>query len=97
MSLPGVIKHFRVLEGAQLVTTAKRGRTRECRLGPEHLDDATEWIEEYRSHLERRLDRLQAYIRKTEGRTHMSHDLTVERVFDAPPGVVFDAFTDPAA
>jgi uncharacterized protein YndB with AHSA1/START domain len=27
----------------------------------------------------------------------MSHDLTVERVFDAPPGIVFDAFTDPAA
>lgn len=27
----------------------------------------------------------------------MSHDLRVERVYDAPPDVVFDAFTDPAA
>lgn len=27
----------------------------------------------------------------------MSHDLRLERVFDAPPEVVFDAFTDPGA
>jgi uncharacterized protein YndB with AHSA1/START domain len=27
----------------------------------------------------------------------MSHDLRVERVYDAAPEVVFDAFTDPAA
>jgi uncharacterized protein YndB with AHSA1/START domain len=27
----------------------------------------------------------------------MSHDLTVERVFDAAPEVVFDAFTNPDA
>lgn len=48
MSLPGFMKHVRVLEGAHLVTTAKRGRTRECRLGSDRLEDATEWIEEYR-------------------------------------------------
>jgi uncharacterized protein YndB with AHSA1/START domain len=27
----------------------------------------------------------------------MTHDLRVERVYDAAPGVVFDAFTDPRA
>jgi hypothetical protein len=27
----------------------------------------------------------------------VSHDLKVERLFDAPLGVVFDAFTDPQA
>ena len=27
----------------------------------------------------------------------MTHDLRVERVYDAAPGVVFDAFTDPEA
>ena len=31
MSLPGLMKHVRVLESAELVTTEKRGRTRECR------------------------------------------------------------------
>jgi DNA-binding transcriptional ArsR family regulator len=69
MSLPGVMKHVRVLEDAHLVTTAKHGRTRECRLGPEHLEDATKWIEEHQSRWERRLDRLETYIRSSAGRT----------------------------
>src|SRR5947199_10076479 len=30
-----------------------------------------------------------------EGRTALSHDLRLERVYAAPPEVVFDAFTDP--
>jgi DNA-binding transcriptional ArsR family regulator len=63
-SLPGVLKHVRILEEANLVTTEKKGRTRECRLGPERMEDATAWIERYRDHWERRLDRLEAYLRK---------------------------------
>ena len=62
MSLPGLMKHVRVLEGARLVTTEKHGRTRECRLGPERLEEATEWIEEYRGRWERRLDSLGEYL-----------------------------------
>ena len=67
MSLPGVLKHVRVLEGAQLITTERNGRTRECRLGPEHLDDASRWIAVYRLHWERRLDRLEGLIEKSSG------------------------------
>jgi DNA-binding transcriptional ArsR family regulator len=67
ISLPGVMKHVRILEDAQLVTTAKTGRSRECRLGPERLDDATQWIRTYRRRWERRLDRLQDYVEKNQG------------------------------
>ena len=67
MSLPGVIKHVRVLERARLVTTTKHGRTRECRLGPADLDDAKAWIEEYRTMWEQRLARLAAHIQDREG------------------------------
>jgi len=66
MSLPGLMKHVEVLEGAALVTTEKRGRTRECRLGPERLEDATEWIEQYRDRWERRLNRLGALVENKE-------------------------------
>jgi DNA-binding transcriptional ArsR family regulator len=59
ISLPGVLKHVRILEEAHLVATEKNGRTRECRLGPGDMDDATRWIEAYRSQWERRLDRLE--------------------------------------
>jgi DNA-binding transcriptional ArsR family regulator len=67
ISLPGVLKHVHILEEANLVTTQKRGRTRECRLGPEQMDDATRWIESYRRQWERRLDRLEAIIERTKG------------------------------
>jgi DNA-binding transcriptional ArsR family regulator len=67
ISLPAVMKHVRILEEANLVTTEKRGRTRECRLGPGQMKDATTWIEQHRQHWERRLDRLEAVIEKRRG------------------------------
>ena len=67
ISLPGTLKHVRLLEEAKLVTSEKKGRTRECRLGPEQLDDVTRWIERYRGTWDRRLDRLEAYIEKRKG------------------------------
>ena len=68
ISLPGVLKHVRVLEEANLVTTEKHGRTRECRLGPGDMDDVTRWIEHYREQWEQRLDRLETYLaRKPKG------------------------------
>lgn len=66
MSLPGLMKHVRVLESAQLVTTAKRGRARECRLGPHRLEDAADWIGAYRAHWEQRLERLATHIATQE-------------------------------
>jgi DNA-binding transcriptional ArsR family regulator len=67
MSLPGVLKHVRILEEADLVVSEKRGRSRECRLGSARLDDATRWIEWYRGRWDRRLDGLEAYIEKRKG------------------------------
>ncbi len=62
ISLPGLMKHVRILEEADLVKTTKNGRTRECRLGPAGLEDASEWIDRYRERWDRRLDRLETYI-----------------------------------
>jgi DNA-binding transcriptional ArsR family regulator len=67
ISLPGVLKHIRILEEANLVTTEKSGRTRECRVGPEHMEDVTRWIERYREQWERQLDRLEVIIERKEG------------------------------
>ena len=67
MTLTGLGKHVRVLEEAGLVTTEKVGRTRECRLGPGRLEDATRWIERYRHLWERRLDGLEGYLEKNKG------------------------------
>jgi DNA-binding transcriptional ArsR family regulator len=67
LSLPGAMKHVLVLVEAELVTTEKRGRTRECRLGPAQLDDATEWIEIYRRRWDRRLAGLERYVERQNG------------------------------
>jgi len=67
ISLPGVMKHVRVFFLKNPATTEKKGRTRECRLGPEQMDDATRWIERYREQWDRRLDRLEALIEKKKG------------------------------
>jgi DNA-binding transcriptional ArsR family regulator len=64
MSMPGLLKHVRILEQAHLVTTQKQGRVRQCQLDPGHLDDAEQWIQTYRSRWERRIDRLGNYLER---------------------------------
>jgi DNA-binding transcriptional ArsR family regulator len=67
LTLPGLLKHVRVLERAELVVTEKKGRTRECRLGTAPLDDAARWIDGQRRRWEGRLDRLGRYLDATKG------------------------------
>jgi DNA-binding transcriptional ArsR family regulator len=67
MSLTGMKKHVQVLEDAGLVRTEKVGRSRQCHLGSERLDDAMAWISFYQRLWERRLDGLDAYFTLTKG------------------------------
>jgi DNA-binding transcriptional ArsR family regulator len=62
MTLTGMKKHVQVLEDAGLVVSEKVGRSRQCRLGTERLDDAMAWIAYYQRLWERRLDGLEAYF-----------------------------------
>lgn len=67
MSLTGLQKHVRILEQAELVSTEKRGRTRHCRLGPKRLEDAGQWIEDYRRGWEGRFGHLEEIIEQKRG------------------------------
>ena len=67
LTLNGIKKHVGILEGADLVVTAKVGRARECRLGPASLGEATDWIEAHRRAWEGRLDRFGAYVERGTG------------------------------
>jgi DNA-binding transcriptional ArsR family regulator len=73
ISLPGVLKHVHILEAANLVTTEKRGRTRECRLGPGDMDEVTDWIEHQRQRWEQRLDRLEEFLREQREEQRREH------------------------
>jgi DNA-binding transcriptional ArsR family regulator len=64
ITLTGLKKHVQILESAQLVTTVKIGRTRQCRLGPERLEAAAHWIDTYRRQWESRLEGLGAFLER---------------------------------
>ena len=65
MSLPAVSKHLRVLEKAGLLRRRRYGRIHEMRLDAKPLRQAAQWVEEYRKFWEGSLDRLAAYLEKT--------------------------------
>jgi DNA-binding transcriptional ArsR family regulator len=67
ISMPGLLKHVRVLEAAELVRTHKHGRTRHCELGDASLDDVAAWVDAQRDRWNHRLDRLEAYLTTKEG------------------------------
>jgi DNA-binding transcriptional ArsR family regulator len=62
MSLPAVLKHVRVLERAGLVAQSKNGRTRFCQLAAEPLEQAENWISQYRAFWEGTFDSLERYL-----------------------------------
>jgi DNA-binding transcriptional ArsR family regulator len=68
MSLVAVSKHLRVLEKAGLLRRRRYrrdGRVHEMQLEARPLKQAAEWVEEYRKFWESSLDRLAAYLEKT--------------------------------
>lgn len=65
MSLPAVSKHLRVLEDAGLLRRRRYGRVHEMQLNAAPLKKAAQWVDEYRKFWEGSLDRLAAYLEKT--------------------------------
>src|SRR5438552_2457025 len=68
MSLPAVSKHLKVLERAGLISRERRAQWRPCKLEAAPLQEASDWLEEYRRQWEDRLDRLDVYLRDLQGK-----------------------------
>ena len=68
MSLPAVSKHLKVLEQAGLISRGREAQYRPCHIEPMALKSVDEWLEEYRRLWEQRLDRLEAYLAKLQGK-----------------------------
>jgi DNA-binding transcriptional ArsR family regulator len=75
MSLPAVSKHLKVLESAGLIERARVAQWRPCRLRPEPLREAADWIERYRVLWEERFDRMAEYLDELQRQeTHRDDD-----------------------
>jgi DNA-binding transcriptional ArsR family regulator len=62
MSLPAVMKHLDVLSDAGLITREKIGRSVSCRISPEPMAEAMEWLNRYQRYWTEQLDRLTAFL-----------------------------------
>jgi len=68
MSLPAVSKHLRVLESAGLVRRCRNGRVHRMNLEAAPMQEAQQWIEEYRKFWEESFDRLDEYLKVLQTR-----------------------------
>ena len=70
ISLPGISKHLKVLEGAGLITRSREAQWRPCRLDPKKLKPVSDWLDLYRLLWEERFDRLGLYLKDTQAKNN---------------------------
>jgi len=69
MSLPAISKHLRVLEHAGLICRRRDGRVHHLKLDAKPMQEAAQWIEEYRKFWEGALDSLADFLEKANQTT----------------------------
>lgn len=62
MSLPAVMKHLGVLERAGMIARTKIGRRVECRMIPDSMKDALDWLTQHEAFWNHQLDALTAFL-----------------------------------
>ena len=62
LSLPGVSKHLKVLQRAGLSTQSRNAQWRPCRLEGARLQEAAEWVGEFRRFWDESFERIDEYL-----------------------------------
>jgi DNA-binding transcriptional ArsR family regulator len=62
ISAPAISRHLKVLEQAELITNARRGKERVCRLRPDTLAKAKDWLDFSRRFWGASLERLDRHL-----------------------------------
>ncbi len=68
LSQPAISKHLQVLERAGLISRSREAQRRPCRLEPEPLKEAADWIEHYRRFWSESFDRLDDYLKELQAK-----------------------------
>ena len=80
LSLPGVSKHLKVLQRAGLITQSRNAQWRPCRLEGARLQEAAEWVGEFRRFWDESFERLDEYLaelqkeKETDGNQRRNRD-----------------------
>jgi DNA-binding transcriptional ArsR family regulator len=63
ISLPAISRHLNVLERAALIVREREGQFRRCRLNPDALKAASEWLDFYTRFWSESFDRLAQHLK----------------------------------
>jgi DNA-binding transcriptional ArsR family regulator len=74
ISLPAISRHLKVLEKARLIARERDAQWRRCRIEPEGLKAAADWVEQYRKFWEDRLDALADFLETKKQKTKGSEN-----------------------
>jgi DNA-binding transcriptional ArsR family regulator len=66
ISVPAISRHLRVLESAGLISRRKAGRVHYCRMRPNELQHAADWMVQQRAFWEQQFDSLARYLDEEE-------------------------------
>jgi DNA-binding transcriptional ArsR family regulator len=76
IAAPSITKHLKVLERTGLIKRSREAQWRPCRLEAAPLQEATEWLEQYRQFWQQSLNRLDNYLstlgKREKKRAHKS-------------------------
>ena len=65
ISLPAISRHLKVLEEASLISNEREGKHRRCRLKPEALAAAADWLDFNRRFWMGSFERLDAHLKRS--------------------------------
>ncbi|MDO8811585.1 MAG: metalloregulator ArsR/SmtB family transcription factor [Gallionella sp.] len=68
ISAPAVTKHLKVLENAGLISRSRQAQWRPCHLEAAPLQEAADFMEQYRQFWEQRFDRLDVYLKQLQAK-----------------------------
>jgi DNA-binding transcriptional ArsR family regulator len=76
MSLPAISKHLKVLERAGLISRGREAQWRPCKLEARPLQQAADWLDDYRRFWEESFDRLDVYLKTAQAEQSKSSKTT---------------------
>jgi DNA-binding transcriptional ArsR family regulator len=66
ISRPAVSRHLKILKESGLLVVRRQGRERYCEVRLDKLSEVADWIEQYQTIWEQRLDRLDEYLNELQ-------------------------------
>ena len=66
VSRPAISKHIKILTECGLIVVTQQGRERYCHANFQNLSEVSDWVKQYESFWNKKLDALEAYLASEE-------------------------------